>query len=133
MAICQHKLVFLDTDGKQLASLSLQDEKLTDYSVSADGWAILLLEPTLGSNSQILTVSADGKLLGKQKLTDRVRTVSACEGYAAVLTELYVQTYDRKLRAYDRSWAIQGLNRAIARADGTVLLVGNASTKLYIP
>ena len=55
------------------------------------------------------------------------------EGYAAVLTERYVQTFDRNLSAYDRSWDVLSSSRAIARPDGTVLLVGNSETKLFIP
>ena len=44
-----------------------------------------------------------------------------------------METFDRKLRAYDRSWEIQGVNRALARADGSVLLVCAGSTRLFIP
>lgn len=133
LAICQNEILFLDTDGACLSAVPLEEGNLADYSVSADGWLILALEPQLGGSSRLLTFNADGEKLAETETANRIRSVSACEGYAAVLTELYVETYDRKLRAYDRSWEVQGINRALARADGSVLLVSAGSTKLFIP
>lgn len=132
MAICQNEILFLDTEGNRLASVSLADRTLADYSVSADGWLILAFEPQSGGY-RLMTLNANGEKLAETEIANRIRSVSACEGYAAVLTELSVETFDRKLRAYDRSWEIQGVNRVLARADGSVLLVSAGSTKLFIP
>ena len=58
---------------------------------------------------------------------------SAAERYAAVLTDSCLQTFDRKLAVFDRSWDVLAATQVIARPDGTVLLVGSGGTRLFIP
>lgn len=132
LAVTQDELIFLNVKGEILRELSLWDGQLTDYSLSEDGWLLLALSES-GGSSRILTLDASGKTLAEQTLTDRVRSVSAAEGYAAVLTDQYLQTYDRKLNAMERSWDTGSAIRVVARADGTALLVESGSTKLFIP
>ena len=131
MAVTQDEIVFLNVEGERLNAVSLRDERLTDYSVSDEGWLILALER--GSGARILTLDARGKTLGELELTERVRSVSAAGKYAAVLSELDLRTYDRRLKLYDRSMDVLGATEAIARDDGTVLLVSGGGTKLFIP
>lgn len=132
LAVTQDELIFLNVKGEILRELSLWDGQLTDYSLSEDGWLLLALSES-GGSSRILTLDASGKTLAEQTLTDRVRSVSAAEGYAAVLTDQYLQTYDRKLNAMERSWDTGSAIRVVARPDGTALLVESGSTKLFIP
>ena len=128
----QDELIFLNVKGEILRELSLWDGQLIDYSLSEAGWLILALNEN-GGSSRVLTLDAAGKTLGEQTLADRVRSVSAARGCAAVLTDQYLQTYDRRLNALDRSWDTGSAIRVIARSDGTALLVGSGSTKLFIP
>lgn len=132
MALCQDELLFFNTEGEELAALSLRDEQLVDYSVSEQGWLVLALSRS-GGESRVLTLNAQGQQLAETSLPERVRSVSAAGNYAAVLTEAYVQTYDRRLKPYDRSWDTLGITRVIARSDGTALLLGSSGTKLFIP
>ena len=132
IAVAQDEIVFLNVDGERLGQLTLQDGQILDYSISTEGWLILAMSEN-GGGSRVLTLNADGKILGEQKLPDRVRSVSTAGDYAAVLTELYLQTYDRKLSEYDRSWDTMGATRVIARDDGTALLIAGGGTKLFIP
>ena len=131
MAVAQDEIVFLNVDGERQGSLSLREERLTDYAVSAEGWAILALER--GSGARVLTLDAKGNTLGELELSERVRSVSAAGKYAAVLSELDLRSYDRRLKLYDRSWDVLGATEAIVREDGTVLLVSGGGTKLFIP
>ena len=131
MAVAQDEIVFFSVSGERLASVSLRDQRLSDYSVSSEGWVILALEQ--GSGARVITLDAKGKTLEEMKLTERVRSVSAAGKYAAVLSELDLRTYDRRLKLFDRSWDVLGAARAIARPDGTVLLVSGGGTKLFIP
>ena len=78
-------------------------------------------------------MNASGELLGELDLQERVRSVSAAERYAAVLTDSCLQTFDRKLAVFDRSWDVLAATQVIARPDGTVLLVGSGGTRLFIP
>ncbi len=131
MAAAQDEIVFLNIDGERLAELALEPGELIDYSVSEEGWLILALNRSGGS--RVLSLNAEGEKLGEQELPDRVRSVSATGSYAAVLTDMYLQTYDRKLSAYEHSVEIQAATRVIVRADGTALLIGSGGTKLFIP
>lgn len=132
VAIAQDEIVFLDVQGELLGQYSTRTARLTDYAISAKGWMLLSLEQNAGSY-HIMTLDASGQILGESNLQDRVRSVSAAEDYAAVLTESCVQTYDCNLDVRDRSWDVLSITKAIARPDGTVLLVGSSETKLYIP
>ena len=132
MAIAQNEIVFLNSEGERLNTLSMRDGQLADYAISAEGWLILALEQN-GGGCRILTLDSSGETLGDLDLPDRVRSVSAAEKYAAVLTETYLQTFDRRLNSFDRSWDVLSATRCIARPDGTVLLAGNGGTKLFIP
>ena len=132
LAVTQDELIFLNVKGEILRELSLRDGQLTDYSLSEDGWIVVALSRN-GGSSRLLTLDAAGKTLGEQTLPDRVRDLSAAKGYAAVLTDQYLQTYDRKLNALERGWDTGSAIRVIARADGTALLVESGSTKLFIP
>ena len=112
--------------------LALWEGQLVDYSFSEDGWMLLALNEN-GGSSRILTLDGAGKILGEQSLTDRVRSVSASGGCAAVLTDQALSTYDRKLNPMDQSLDTLSATCVIARADGTALLVGSGGTKLFIP
>ncbi len=132
LVLAQNELLFLNTQGEKLSSLPLQGSQLIDYSVSPQGWVLLALQES-GGNSRLLSLDAQGQTLGERELPDRVRSVSAAGNCGAVLTELYLQTYDRKLTEYDRSWDTLGATRIIARADGTALLIAAGGTRLFIP
>ena len=132
LAVTQNALVFLNTEGKTLSEFSLWETQLIDYSFSEDGWLVLALREN-GGVSRVLTLDASGRTLGELELTDRVRSVSAAEGYAAVLTDRSLQICDRKLKECDRSLDTGSAIRVIARSDGTALLVESGSTKLFIP
>ena len=114
------KAVIFDLDGT-----------LTDWCVSGDGWLIAAFEQNGGC--RVLTLDAAGEVLGELDLSERVRSVSAAGSYAAVLTETWLQTYDRRLNAYDRSRDVLGAARVVARSDGTALLIASGGTKLFIP
>lgn len=131
MAVAQNEIVFFNVDGERLSALPTRAGQLADYAVSADGWLILALEQNGGS--RVLTLNASGETLGELDLTERIRSVSAAEKYAAVLTDTCLQSFDRKLAVYDRSWDVLSATRVVARPDGTVLLVGSGGTKLFIP
>lgn len=132
LAVAQDALIFFSLEGERLVELPTRSERLTDYALSAQGWLILALEQS-GGKCRLLTLDAAGKALGELAVPDRIRSVSAAEDYAAVLTESCLQTFDLNLKVQDRSWDVLSASRALARADGTVLLVGNNNTKLFIP
>ncbi len=131
MAVAQNEIVFLSVEGERLAEISTTDQQLVDYAVSGEGWLILALEKNGGR--RLLTLDAAGTILGELNLSERIRSVSVAESYAAVLTENYVQTFDRQLKAIERSWDVITATQAVARPDGTVLLIGSSETKLFIP
>ncbi len=132
LAVTQDELIFLNTKGEILRELSLWEGQLIDYSFSEDGWMLLALNEN-GGSCRVLTLDAAGKTLGEETLTDRVRSVSAAKGCAAVLTDRYLQTYDRRLNPCDRTLDTLSATRVAVRSDGTALLIGSGGTKLFIP
>lgn len=133
VAVGQKELCFLDTNGELLNSVSLVGQHLIDYSFSDEGWMLVALNPGGGGDYQLLTLDAQGNSLGEQSLSERVRAVSAAGDWAAVLTDSFLQTADRRLERVERSQDVLGALQLAAREDGTALLISTAGTRLYIP
>ena len=132
LAVAQDELIFFDTDGTRLGARSMREGRLVDWAVSEKGWVLLAFEQN-GGGCQVLTLTAEGELLGELDLSDRVRDLSAAGDYAVLLTETWLQTYDAALSPRDRSWDVLSANQVAARPDGTAILVSNGSAKLFIP
>ena len=131
-AVGQKGISFLNSKGELLGSQDFEEGSLVDFSHSDTGFLLAAMD--LGGGTYVLrTYNSQGELLGEQTLPDRIRSVSACGNYAAVLTDNYAQTYDRRLKEMDRCWEIGAASRIIARQDGTALLVSSGAARLYIP
>ncbi len=133
-AIGQYTVTFLDLKGNVLHTLPVSEHRLSDYALSGDGYLILSLSmDSTGTAYRILTLDADGTLLGERMINGRVLSVSAAGKYTAVLTDKKLDILDDKLADYASTESIHGASRVIARDDGTALLVTTSTAELFIP
>ena len=132
-AVCQDEICILDAEGSILETLSLDGQTLLDYAVSDKGFLVLALEKNGRGTRKVTVLDETGKTLAELEPEDRLLSVSAAGKYVAVLTGSDLQIYDKELDRYFRTTELHGAQRVLARDDGTALLIGVNSAKLYIP
>ena len=124
---------FFAGDGK-LRGEWLFDEKLIDYDLSSDRFALFAFDSAVSSESTTLvTVDHSGKLLGQATVSGKCRGVSASGRYASLLTDREFLIYRRNLSDYAQFFEISDVRRAFVRADGSAVLVGDKKAELVLP
>lgn len=133
LAIGQNEISFLDQNGTVRSTVSLDGMTLLDYDVSGKGFVVLALEQNGSGSRKVLVLDETGKTLGSLEPTERVRSVSAEGKYIALLTDTELRIFDKKLDLYFSTTELKGAQRALAREDGTALLIGSSTAALFIP
>lgn len=133
-AIGEMSTLFFDKDGKLLQTFDYDGMALTDFCKNAKGNLFLSFDRKSGGEDALLvSFDADGGELARQSVAGTIRSISANGRYLAVLTEQALSVLSVKLETFDSSEQQTAANRVLAREDGTVLLVSNGQTSLYIP
>lgn len=133
-AIGENSTLFFDASGNLLQEFSYDGQMLTDFTMNGSGDLFLALDGMgSGKDGMIVSFAANGDELARMEFEDAVQSISANGRYLAVLTKTELLVCDRKLEIYDRTQDVPAANRALARTDGTVMLVSNGQTTLYIP
>ena len=131
--IGQSRLLFYDTDGRLLSEHSYADGSLQTFAFGSGFVAAAFRENQAGEEYSLLSFDPEGGELGSAAISDRLVSLSAAEGYVAVLTDQGIEIYDRALRLHNRSGTAFAATAALARPDGSALMVGNSKTRLYVP
>lgn len=132
-AIGESSTMFFDASGKLLNEFTYDGQMLTDFTMNNGDLFLALDGFGSGKDGVIISFAADGKETARMEFDDPVQSISANGRYLAVLTKTELLVCDRKLEIYNREQDLPAANRALARTDGTVLLVSNGQTALYIP
>lgn len=132
-AICQDEICFLDVNGSILQTMSLDGQMLMDYDVSSKGFMVLSLDRNGSSQHMVLVLDGSGKELGRLESAEQIQSISAEGKYVAVLTDTELRIYDKSLDLYFRTAEIYDAKCALARDDGTALLIGTNKAELFIP
>lgn len=133
-AIGETSTMFFDKNGKLLQTFDYDGMSLTDFCKNESGNLFLSFDrKTGGADALLVSFDADGTELARQTFEQEIRSISANGEYLAVLTEQMLSVMSAKLELFDSSEQQTAANRVLARKDGTVLLVSNGQTSLYIP
>lgn len=130
-AVGEQSTLFFDTEGHCLRTVDYEGLRLTDFTVGTGGTVFLSFEN--GKDSVLVSLDADGGELARKTVSGSIQSLSANGKYLAVLTQQELTVFSEKLAVFDRTAEYTAANRALARKDGTVLLVSNGQTQLYIP
>ena len=76
---------------------------------------------------------ASGQAVGALDIGEQVLSLSAAGRYIAVLTADRLDIYTSDLRLYDSLSGTQNAQKVLMRADGTAMLIGAKTARLYIP
>lgn len=133
-AVSERSLLFSDPDGKQTGSFDYSDRYLGEFSLDGDGFVTLALNKyKAGSQARLVTVNTKGETLGSLNISDEVLSLSAAGKYVAVLYADRLTIYTSALETYAELDGTDSARGVLMRTDGTALLTGDGSARLYIP
>lgn len=120
--------------GERDGMYGYPDQYLKEFSLEGEGYAALLLgKYRAGSQAQLLVTDESGAVTGALDIGEQVLSLSAAGRYIAVLTADRLDIYTADLRLYDSMSGTQNAQKVLMRADGTAMLIGAKTARLYIP
>ncbi len=133
-ALEDDRITFFGADGSLAGSCRYDYPYLRGQSaLGADFAALLLSRYRSGSTLRLVTVNAEGEIVGKLDARREILDVSAAGRYVAVLYADSLTIYTADMAEYATLADTDFAKRAIMRADGTALLIGASRAWLYIP
>lgn len=133
-AVGENSALFLNTAGKLLGEYDYGDLYLADYCRTSEGDLVLELNRSkAGSRMELSVFDSDGGAVANTYLGAGVKSVSAGGKYIAALTDEGVTVYSRRLETVAGPEKVENAGRVLARSDGSVWLIGNGTTAIYIP
>lgn len=121
-------------DGTIRALYDYNDFHLREYATGGDGFSVLLLNRyQSGSAGRLVSVSREGEELGSLDIREEVLGLSTAGRYVAVLYAGRLVVYNPALQVYALLEGTDRLQSAVMRPDGTVLLLGPSSARLFVP
>ena len=120
--------------GERKGAYSYPDQYLKEFSLEGGGYAALLLgKYRAGTQAQLVVTDESGEVTGTLDIGEQVLSLSAAGRYIAVLTADRLDIYTSDLRLYDSLSGTQNAQKVLMRADGTAMLIGAKTARLYIP
>ncbi len=133
-AVSEDGLFFVGKDGEQKAFFDFEGTFLRRCSLSGDGYAAAVLgRYKSGGETQLVTVSDNGELIGKAEMSGDILAMDTAGKYVAVLRSDALTIYDKKLNVYAQLEDVSFARDVLMREDGSALLVGAESASLYLP
>lgn len=130
----EHGVILADESGGQLGAWSDGTLYLKDFSLGGNGFAALLMGRYRSGNlGELILVDDSGSRMAGIAIQDEVLSVSAAGRYVAVLYPGVLTIYDPELNVYDSVRLEDDARRVILREDGTAMLIGAESARLYVP
>ena len=127
-------LYLADTAGEERGSYRYDGAYLREFSMNGEDYTVLLLNRyQSGSVGRLVTVGADGGEIASLDVNEEVLSVSSEGRYIAVLYLDRLVVYNRDLQVYASLNGTSYAREALMRPDGSVLLLGSESTKLFLP
>ena len=133
-ALGENAVARMDSQGTLLGSYDYAGRYLKAFSLDGNGTAALLLgKYRAGSTAQLIVTDEQGQERAVLPIEEQVLSLSAAGRYIALLTADRLDIYDQDLELYHTMEGTQGTRRVIQRADGSVMLIGSDTARLYLP
>jgi len=134
VAVCDTCLSFANVRGEKTATYSYGGDYLREYTQGGDGFTALLLNRyTSGSVGRLVTVNTEGEEMGSLDIHEEVLHISAAGRYLAVLYADRLVIYNPDLRTYATLKGTDYARSVLVRADGSAILLGSETAKLFLP
>lgn len=123
-----------DLRGAAQGAYSCEGEHLRACAPGGDRFTALLLNRyKSGSLGRIVTLDAGGRELGTLDVREEVLSLSAAGRYVAVLYAGRLVVYNAAMQEYAALSGTDSLRQAVVREDGSVLMIGGDSARLFLP
>lgn len=133
-AVTETSLVFAGEDGKQKGSYSYCLPYLREYDLGGSDFAALVLgRYRAGAQAKLVTVDTGGNEIAALDVGEEILDISGAGRYIAVLYGTRLVIYTKDLNEYAQLEGTAGVRSVLMREDGTAILAGYKSARLYIP
>ncbi len=133
-ALGESGVYLVTADGALAGTYDYSGLYLKGFSLGGDSCAALLLgKYRAGSSTELRLAASDGSLRASLSIDEQVLSLSSAGRYVAVLTADRLDIYDQDLNLYSTLEGTQSARRALMRGDGTVMLIGAGTARLYVP
>lgn len=133
-ALTDTGLSFISPAGEAAGEYRFDGQFLREYALTGDGYSVLLLNRyQSGSVGRLVTVSDGGAELASLDIREEVLSVSAAGRYVAVLYNDRLAIYDPELQPYASLAGTSSVRSALIRENGSALLLGAESARLFLP
>lgn len=133
-AVGEDSIFSLNRDGTLAGTYSYDGRYLKGYALSGAPFAAPLLgKYRAGSSAELAMLGADCVPQATMAVSEQILSLSATDRYLAVLYADRLEIYTEGLTLYNTLEGTQGARRVLMRADGSALLIGTESARLYIP
>ena len=123
-----------DASGEILGNYPYGDSFLKDFELGGNGFLTLSMNMyRAGNRYSLVTLDQSGRELASLYIGQEILDFSACGKYLAVLTSDGLTIYTRLLEEYDHTEEVGAATSVVMCEDGTVLLLGGGTGKIYIP
>lgn len=131
-AVGETGLRFFDAAGVQTGEYALEGRYLLDYTLGRSGFAaIYVSDYRSGAGGELLTLSAEGKVLGSAALDRDVVSLSAEGKQLLVMTAGSLVLYNQELVRQFANETLMTAKRAILRPAGDILLLHAYSAERF--
>ncbi|SMC68808.1 DUF5711 family protein [Papillibacter cinnamivorans] len=133
-AVTETSIVIADENGEKTGEYGYSDRYLREFDLGGDGFAsVVLSRYKAGTQAKLVTVDGKGNEIASLDTTEEILDISAAGRYVAVLYASRLVIYTKDMKEYARLEGTAGARSVLMRDDGTAMLVGYESARLYIP
>ena len=133
-AIGETSTNFIASEGSIMHRFNYDGMTLLDFTWDSKGNVYLALNPHKNSKESLLVCfDSEGNELARREFPEKIQSLSVNGKYLAVLTQNTLTTCSETLEDFTRTVDGIAANRVLMRKDGTVLLVSNGQTTVWIP
>ena len=126
--------VFLDGQCQEMNRFDFREEYLRDYSLSGEGFVVLVLGRLRnGGAARLVTLDREGRLLASLDVPEEVESISAAGRWISVLYPDMVRLYDPELQEKGSLENASGVQAALAREDGSAIIVAGGNATIFQP
>ena len=127
-------VTFAGTDGGIDGTYSYRESYLREYDLGGEDFAVLQLNRyQSGSVGRVVSIAADGSVLGSIDVNREILDISASGRYLAVLYMDALVIYNRELQVYATLNGTDYAKAVLMRPDGSALLLASESATLFLP
>jgi hypothetical protein len=129
LAVSTTSLHVIDRNGSGREIFNFSDRRLGRYSKDSGVITLHLLDYGVGNSGRLITLRDNGSVIGELETNREILSMSANDGYLAVLWSDALMFYDSRFNefpALEESFSIAGVNRVIA-VNGAALVAGDYS------